>query len=171
MDKRTLTTKEQAYVDKYQKDTQVGPFPVQFVTVDSLVIHRERLLLIQRKGVLGFGDLALPGGFVNPTELLIDAAIRECKEETGVDVDKKWLKYSQVFDEPTRSPLGRVISHGYVFRVPDELQEPVATAGDDAERAVWINRYAFISQWERVMFQDHYSLVKTMLEGMDKIKG
>lgn len=51
-----------------------------------------RVLFIKRAKEPRKGFLALPGGFVDPGESAEDAAVRECKEETGLDaVDIEYL--------------------------------------------------------------------------------
>lgn len=50
------------------------------VTVDRSV------LMLQRAHAPAQGLLALPGGFVDPDERAEDAAVRECREETGLTV-------------------------------------------------------------------------------------
>lgn len=43
------------------------------------------------------GFLALPGGFVNPDESAESAALRECREEIGVDIRADDIKYIASF--------------------------------------------------------------------------
>ena len=59
------------------------PYPPMFVTADAVVIHRGKILLIRRAGMPGRGRLALPGGYVEHSELIQDAAVRELIEEAG----------------------------------------------------------------------------------------
>ena len=46
----------------------------------------KQLLLVQRKGSLGEGDYAPPGGHLEFGESFEECAIREAKEETGIVV-------------------------------------------------------------------------------------
>lgn len=43
------------------------------------------------------GFLALPGGFTNPDERAEDAAVRECREETGIEISASSLRFVATF--------------------------------------------------------------------------
>ena len=58
---------------------------LRHVTVDALAVDRQRLLLVRRSKnlLLEGGKYALPGGFLNRDETLVQGVLRELKEETG----------------------------------------------------------------------------------------
>jgi 8-oxo-dGTP pyrophosphatase MutT (NUDIX family) len=65
------------------------------LAVNVAVLHQGKILLTQRED---FGTWVLPSGGVEDAESLAQAAIRETKEETGVDVELTGLigVYSRV---------------------------------------------------------------------------
>jgi 8-oxo-dGTP diphosphatase len=52
----------------------------------ALVARNNQLLLVRRKYEPGAGQWCLPGGFVETDETAAEAAVRETKEETGLDI-------------------------------------------------------------------------------------
>ncbi|HIK02919.1 TPA: NUDIX hydrolase [archaeon] len=78
------------------------------LAVDILVAKDDKILLIKRKYEPFKGKYALPGGFVEYGETVEQAAVRECKEETGIDVELEGLL--GVYSAPDRDPRGHVIS-------------------------------------------------------------
>ena len=76
------------------------------LTVDIIINIKGKIILIKRKNP-PYG-WALPGGFVDYGETVETAAIREAKEETGLDL--KNLKQFHVYSEPNRDPRGHNIS-------------------------------------------------------------
>jgi 8-oxo-dGTP diphosphatase len=60
-----------------------NPFP----TVSVLVTHNGRILLGKRSGEPGKGKWALPSGYIEFEDDFLTAAIREVKEETGLDIE------------------------------------------------------------------------------------
>jgi ADP-ribose pyrophosphatase YjhB (NUDIX family) len=62
----------------------LGIFPPPFVSVNIIIYDAGKVLLIDRTDGLGMG---LPGGFLTLKETVEEAAIREVKEETGLDIE------------------------------------------------------------------------------------
>jgi ADP-ribose pyrophosphatase YjhB (NUDIX family) len=76
------------------------------LAVDVIITLAGKVILIKRKNP-PYG-WALPGGFVEYGETVEDAAIREVKEETGLDLID--LKQFYVYSEPKRDPRGHTVS-------------------------------------------------------------
>lgn len=98
------------------------------LTVDCVVEHDEKVLLIKRKNPPFAECWALPGGFVEYLEKAEDAVIREVREEANVDITLEGLL--GVYSEPGRDPRGHVVSICYVAR-----STGAAKGGSDAEEA------------------------------------
>lgn len=110
-------------------------YPHPSVTTDCVIFGFDgtklRVLLIER-GIEPFkGKWALPGGFLRMDEDAETGALRELKEETGLDA--AYIKQFHTFTTPNRDPRERVITIAYYALV--RLQE--VTGGDDASRAEW----------------------------------
>ncbi|MFF3487771.1 NUDIX domain-containing protein [Streptomyces sp. NPDC002701] len=103
-------------------------------TADVVCIRDGAVLLIERGWPPHKGQLALPGGHVDPGETSRTAAARELLEETGVHVDPWDLSLIGIFDTPERDPRGRYVTVAYLVTVPADT---TATAGDDAAAVSW----------------------------------
>jgi len=85
------------------------------------------LVFIERKNEPhGF---ALPGGFVDEGEWIADAAVREAKEETGLDVEL--VELFHVYSDPARDARKHTVSTVFIARASGE---PVGS--DDALRCL-----------------------------------
>ena len=96
-------------------------------TVDCIIeLEGERVVLIRRAHPpLGW---ALPGGFVDEGERLDAAAVREAKEETGLDVEL--LEQFFTYSDPRRDPRKHTLSTVYLARAKGEPR-----GADDAAEA------------------------------------
>jgi 8-oxo-dGTP diphosphatase len=96
-------------------------------TVDCIIeLEGERVVLIRRaRPPLGW---ALPGGFVDEGERLDAAAVREAKEETGLDVEL--LEQFFTYSDPRRDPRKHTLSTVYLARAHGEPH-----GADDAAEA------------------------------------
>lgn len=90
------------------------------------------ILMVKRGGHPFKGSWALPGGFVNAAESSEEAAVRELKEETNIDVSVGHLEQLKTYSEPNRDPRMRVISTAYLALIPNA---GIPVAGDDAAEA------------------------------------
>ena len=155
-------SKEAAYIADYRKLWSVAPYPPTFVTTDAVVVQSGHVLVVRRRVHPGQGLIALPGGYLNQQERVVDGMLRELREETGLKVPRPVLEgsitASRVFDAPGRSQRGRVITHAFLIQLkPGPL--PQVRGGDDAEKAFWMP-LADIYAHEDNFFEDHVQIIQ-----------
>lgn len=92
-------------------------------TVDIIIRYNDGIILIQRKNPPE--GWALPGGFVDYGETLEAAAVREAKEETGLDI--KLVRQFHSYSDPARDRRQHTISTVFIADASGR-----AIAGDDA---------------------------------------
>lgn len=107
------------------------------VGVGGVVIHRGRVLLIRRGGEPLKGEWSLPGGLVELGEELAEAARRELKEETGLDVQP--LEILTVFDRIFRDGR-RVRYHFVIVDFVCRLKGGRLAPASDVLDARWVRR-------------------------------
>lgn len=93
-------------------------------TVDIIIEYEGSIVLIKRKNPPE--GWALPGGFVEYGEDLEAAAVREAKEETGLEVEL--LRQFHTYSDPKRDPRHHTITTVYIAKAKGK-----AIAGDDAK--------------------------------------
>ncbi len=126
MDKTNKTEEVLKYCYKY---------PHPSVTTDCIIFGFDgtglKVLLVQR-GVEPYkGQWAFPGGFMNMDESAEEGALRELREETGLE--GAYIRQFYTFTAPRRDPRERVITIAYYALV--RMQE--VKCGDDASDARW----------------------------------
>jgi 8-oxo-dGTP diphosphatase len=131
------------------------------LTVDCVVFGVDlepaslNVMLIERDLDPFAGMWAIPGGFVRNGESLDVAALRELKEETGIE--DVFLEQLYSFGDPKRDPRGWVVSIAYYALVSPE-RHPVQ-ASTDAREARWFA----VNELPRLAF-DHAEIFGLALE-------
>jgi ADP-ribose pyrophosphatase YjhB (NUDIX family) len=108
-------------------NNQRNPVP----TVDIIIKYTDGIVLIKRKNLPD--GWALPGGFVDYGETLENAAIREAREETGLNV--KLIRQFHSYSDPNRDSRQHTISTVFIAEATGK-----AEAGDDAAEVIIINQ-------------------------------
>ena len=149
-------------IKKYKEAWKAAPFPPTFMTVDAVVVQSGHILLVKRGDMPGKGLWALPGGFLNQDEKMLDGAIRELKEETKIKVPvpvlKGSIKQSKTFDAPNRSQRGRTITQAFFIDLGFDGALPKVKGSDDAEKAFWIPLNEVAKQRDK-FFEDHAFII------------
>ncbi|MGR8934535.1 MAG: bifunctional nicotinamide-nucleotide adenylyltransferase/Nudix hydroxylase [Gammaproteobacteria bacterium] len=155
---------ENQFVENYQAAWRHSPYPPVFVTVDAVVVQSGHVLMVRRGARPGRGLMALPGGFIGQYEKLLDACIRELREETHLKVPEPVLRGSikrvQVFDDPYRSARGRTVTQAFLLELPPSSALPKVKGGDDAAKAFWL---PLAEMAPEACFEDHYFIVRHLL--------
>ena len=84
------------------------------LTTDAIILNSKGEILLTKRNIPPYkGYWVLPGGHVDYGELVEEAAIREVKEETGLNVKIK--KLCGVYSDPKRDPRYHTV--GVIFLV------------------------------------------------------
>jgi len=128
--------------------------------VSLLIVKDEQVLLGKRRGDPGRERWATPSGYIEYEDDLLTTAIREAKEETGLDVDLKSVIHV----------VSSFTSPGYHFLTIYLLAGVVAgelNPGDDLEAVDW---FPVAGPWPDLAFQEDVDLLeaysKTRFEGL-----
>lgn len=108
------------------------------IGVGAIIIHEEKVLLIQRGTEPLRGEWSIPGGALELGETLQEGVRREVLEETELEIEP--VRIIEIFDRIVRDEKGAVRFH---YVLVDFLCRP--TGGDlrcssDAAAAVWASR-------------------------------
>jgi 8-oxo-dGTP diphosphatase len=95
------------------------------LTVDIIIEHNGGIVLIERRNPPH--GWALPGGFVDYGESLEQAAVREAREETSLDVEL--IEQMHTYSDPQRDPRHHTVSTVFIA-----IGHGRAKADDDASK-------------------------------------
>lgn len=103
-----------------------SPAKLRHVTVDVILVNEQKnkLLLVKRASWLSQGGKwAFPGGFMSRDESLIDAALRECKEESGYKANI--VSLFRIIDSPKRLGEDRQnVNFTFIAIAGEKIQAP-----------------------------------------------
>ena len=117
--------------------------------VDAVIKTEGGVVLVRRGREPYKGKWALPGGFVCYGEKVEDAAVREAREETRLEI--KLIKLVGVYSDPERDPRGHAVSVCFLAEaVGGKLK-----AGSDAAEARVFKKIP----WRELAF-DHGVMLK-----------
>ncbi|GAB6162546.1 ADP-ribose pyrophosphatase [Desulfothermus naphthae] len=139
------------------KNIEVYKNPLPTVDVIIYTDNKEVLLIKRKNPPFGY---ALPGGFVDVGETLEEAALREIKEETGLEIEIESV--FGVYSSPDRDPRNHTITTVFIARFP-KGQTP--RAGDDAKD---LNFYP-LNNLPKMAF-DHKIILKDFFERFNMLK-
>lgn len=132
-------------------------YPHPAVTADCIVYHRNgdsiEVLLIKRKNEPYKACWAFPGGFINIDESAEDAATRELREETGLEVAK--IEQLKAYSNPERDPRERIITIAFIAE--SDIKD--VKGSDDAQEAKWFS----IDELPPLAF-DHEDILKDAIK-------
>ncbi|MFQ5998757.1 MAG: NUDIX domain-containing protein [Candidatus Bathyarchaeia archaeon] len=124
-----------------------------FLTADSIVEDENgAILFIKRKTEPFKGHWGLPGGFVKYREEVETAAVREVKEETGIDVRLRGLH--GVYSKFGRDPRGHVVT---VCFVADKTGGALRTSRETTE-------VKFLAEIPTMLAFDHSEILQSYLK-------
>lgn len=129
--------------------------PCVTLTADIIIEYEDgSIVLIKRKYDPFKGQWALPGGILEGEETIEETAVREAKEETGLDVKLQGIV--GVYSKAGRDTRGRFVTVAYTAKpVGGELR-----AADDAKEFLRTKDYAALQ-----LAFDHNRIISDYMAG------
>ncbi|HEU0117244.1 MAG TPA: NUDIX hydrolase [Alphaproteobacteria bacterium] len=139
-------------------------YPDRPVVGVGVVIWRDdKILLVKRGHEPRKGEWGLPGGVQQLGETIMHAAVREAREETGLDIAP--LGVITAIDALTTDKSGKVEYHYTIVEVAAEALEGKAVAQDDADDVKWatLEEVEKLCKWPEVARIARLSLLQRAL--------
>lgn len=136
-----LTILSERYVSHMEWRMCMNNHPNYRVSVEIILIHEERILLTKRstEAAVAPGVWNVPAGKVKFNEIPAEAAIREMKEETNIEVEEVEEIQVRTFEGQTvLEPIYRLI-YTYVVKVTEQ-QLKHFQLNDEHSESRWITR-------------------------------
>ena len=121
------------------------------IGVGTVVWHGDRVLLVQRARPPRRGQWSLPGGAQQLGETVAEAARREIREETGLEVELG--EVVATLDLIERAADGRVRYHSTLIDFVAEAPGADLRPGDDAADARWfaLDELEALGRWSETL--------------------
>lgn len=91
------------------------------------------------------GCLNMPAGHIDPNETPREAAVREAKEEVGIDISHNDIEFVHV--QYNRNKDGRHDRTHYYFKIESCDLEPVNTEPHKCSEIMWIPAYSQLDEF------------------------
>ncbi len=130
------------------------------VAADIIIQYDDGSIVLIKRGNDPFkNQWALPGGIMDEFETIEQTAVREAKEETGLDI--KITQLVGVYSKPGRDPRGRTVSVLFAANII----VGILVADDDANDVMKTKNYLNMN-----LAFDHNEMVRDFLAGMNSSK-
>jgi len=114
-------------------------YPTQpIVGVGAVIIHNGKLVLVKRGVEPGKGRWSIPGGAVELGEGVRDTAIREAKEECGLDIELIDDKPMDAIDNMVPGEKGRLQYHYILLQFLARPKGGTLKPTSDVTEARWV---------------------------------
>ncbi len=122
-----------------------------WVGIGAVVFRGEDVLLVRSSKGSRRGQWSIPGGAQHVGETIFEAAIREIREEAGIEIAP--LEIITAVDSIRRDAAGRTRFHFTLIDVLAEWRAGDLVPGDDADAAEWVGagRFAELKLWSETM--------------------
>jgi ADP-ribose pyrophosphatase YjhB (NUDIX family) len=107
------------------------------VGVGAVIVQNGRVLLVQRGREPMKGRWTIPGGLIEIGESLLEAVVRETREETGLEIEP--IELVELLDRIHREE-GRVRYHYVIADYLCRVVGGTLAAADDAAAVRWVER-------------------------------
>ena len=133
-----------------------NPVPTVDIIIEIIENNEKKVVLISRKNP-PYG-WAIPGGFVDYGETLENAAVREAKEETSLDVIL--LRQFHTYSDPARDPRQHTISTVFIATAAgtpvgaDDASEAKLFTKDNLPEKIAFDHRAILNDYFTNRWQD-----------------
>lgn len=139
-------------------------YPSQPVVGIGIIIWRDdKIVLIKRGNPPRQGEWSLPGGMQLLGETIMQAAVREAREETGLDIVP--LGIVTALDALTRDKKNKIEYHYTIVEVAAESRDGKIIAQDDAAEVRWatLDEVEQLCQWQEIIRVVRLSILQRAL--------